>query len=110
MNIQHGVSGSSFVHAPEADPAARVMVQREQRKDNLALVQFRDIAERAAAKLAAACVVEGLLECLGQANDAMDETSKMLNHGEQNRSSTRSSQRAMDITCWCEGSISLESE
>ena len=43
-------------------------------------MQCRDSAECAAATLAAASVTEGVLECLGQANDAMGETSTLPNH------------------------------
>lgn len=77
LTIQRGASGGAFVRAPEADPTARAKALRGRRDEILQLVQFRDIVESAAAKLAAGSVTDALLERLDEAISAMDEATTL---------------------------------
>lgn len=65
------------MRAPESDPAARANALRGRRDEILQLVQFCDIVESAAAKLAAASVTDELLERLDAAIEAMGEATTL---------------------------------
>jgi DNA-binding FadR family transcriptional regulator len=77
LSIQRGASGGAFLLAPQADPTARARALLGRRDEILQLVQFRDIVESAAAKLAAASVTDALLKRLDEAIEDMDAASTL---------------------------------
>ena len=77
VRIQRGASGGATLQEPQTDPAARARALLGCKDEILQLVQFRDIVESAAAKLAAASVTEGLLKRLDEAIAELDAASTL---------------------------------
>lgn len=77
LSIQRGASGGAFLRAPEADPVVRSRVLLGRRDEILELVEFRDIVESAAARLAADSVTDELLDRLDEAIEDMDAASTL---------------------------------
>lgn len=77
VTIQRGASGGAVLQSPRTDPAARARALLGRREEILQLVQFRDIVESAAARLAAASVSKQLLSRLDDAISEMDSASTL---------------------------------
>lgn len=73
LSIQRGASGGAFVRPSDADPAARIGALRRRRGEVLELVQFRDIVESAAARLAAEATTPELVARLDAAIAEMED-------------------------------------